>query len=64
MTTTFKLLLASLLLAAGAGLAQASQSPPASPARIELAAMPSPAPVAQATTRLAWQRVGSPVREV
>ncbi|MBK9326474.1 MAG: hypothetical protein IPN00_09110 [Hydrogenophilales bacterium] len=64
MTTTFKSLLALLLLlASGSGSALAHQPPPAEPASLPQATERVEADKTETVDRLAWQRVGSPLRE-
>jgi hypothetical protein len=64
MTTTFKSLLALLLLlASGSGSALAHQPPPPEPASLPQATERIEADKTETVDRLAWQRVGSPLRE-
>lgn len=65
MTTTFNTLLALLLLlASGTGQALADQPPPAHPEVIAQATENIETDKAESPDRIAWQRVGSPIREV
>jgi hypothetical protein len=64
MTTLFKHFLALLfILASGIGQAQAAQTPPAQPEVAVQAMQINSVHDQESPVRVAWQRVGSPLRE-